>query len=271
MSPPPGKKRGSRGAPQRPNRSPQRGIRHNRGAPPPARGLLRMRRLDGNRFALQKPAAAFEREDDLDEVQQMIAAGEFEIARDELLYLVADSRSFLEAHNLLGELALEEEDIGLARGHFGFAYEVGLDSLGSDFKGILPAGRDYNREFFRAGRGVARCLIARGDRAEGRAILEKLLKLDSRESESRGLLEELDEQDRTGNIPPPLKERELPRDDDGDDEGDIEPNEPEVYELGILPAHFDSDLEDDADSPDANSSSVGNENSGTEKDRTDDK
>ena len=39
----------------------------------------------------------------------MIEADELDIARDELLYLVADCPGFIEAHNLLAMLALEEE------------------------------------------------------------------------------------------------------------------------------------------------------------------
>lgn len=162
---------------------------------------LRLRRLDRNRFALLVPHCALEREEDLDEVRKMMLAGEHEIARDELLYLVADCRAFLAAHNLLGELALEDEDIPLARGHYGFAYEIGLESLGAGFTGQLPANREYNGEFFLAGRGLARCLIARGQRSEGRDVLEFLAKLDPRERDVRALLEELNEQERTGTIP----------------------------------------------------------------------
>jgi hypothetical protein len=156
---------------------------------------LKLRRLDGNRFAFLAPVCAFDRQEDLEEVRTMIAAGELEIARDELLYLVSDCRGFLEAHNLLGELALEEEDISLARGHFGFAYEIGLDSLPPGFRGILPAKRDYNRAFFLAGRGLARCLIARGQQKEGRDVLVQLAKFDPQEEHVKTLLKELDERD----------------------------------------------------------------------------
>ncbi|MGE5195529.1 MAG: hypothetical protein ACM3U2_23805 [Deltaproteobacteria bacterium] len=156
----------------------------------PAR--LQLKRLDGNRFAFQPPICAVDRKEDLDEVHQMIAGGELEIARDELLYLVSDCRGFLEAHNLLGELALEENDLALARGHFGFAYEIGLDSLPKGFRGLLPAKTDYNRPFFLAGRGLARCLISRGKRAEGREVLRQLSRFDPREENVRALLGELE-------------------------------------------------------------------------------
>src|SRR5258708_39615231 len=149
--------------------------------------------LHGLGFVFQPPVCAFDRQEDLDEVQQMIAAGELEIARDELLYLVSDCRGFLEAHNLLGELALEEADISLARGHFGFAYEIGLDSLPPGFRGVLPAKREYNRAFFLAGRGLARCLIARGKHQEGRDVLVQLAWCDPQEEHVKSLLKELEE------------------------------------------------------------------------------
>lgn len=155
---------------------------------------LPLKRIDGNRFAFQPPFCAFDRKEDLDEVHQMIAGGELEIARDELLYLVSDCRAFLEAHNLLGELALEENDIPLSQGHFGFAYEIGLGSLPAGFRGILPANRDYNRAFFLAGRGLARCLIARGQRDKGRDVLVQLSRFDPREESVKVLLAELEEQ-----------------------------------------------------------------------------
>lgn len=154
---------------------------------------LSLKRLDGNRFALQPPVCALDRREDLDEVGRMIAAGELEIARDELLYLVSDCRGFLEAHNRLGELALEEADLALARGHFGFAFEIGIESLPKGFRGILPSAVDYNAPFFLAGRGLARCLIARGQRSEGRDVLEQLARFDPRDASIGRLLAELDE------------------------------------------------------------------------------
>jgi hypothetical protein len=156
---------------------------------------LQLKRLDGNRFALQPPVCAVDRKEDLDEVHQMITGGELEIARDELLYLVSDCRAFLEAHNLLGELALEENDLAVARGHFGFAYEIGLDSLPKGFRGILPATTDYNRPFFLAGQGLARCLIARGQKPEGREVLVQLSRFDPRDETVKSLLKELNEQE----------------------------------------------------------------------------
>jgi hypothetical protein len=162
---------------------------------------LPLKRLDGNRYAFQPPYCALDRKEDVDEVHQMIGGGEGEIARDELLYLVSDCRAFLDAHNLLGELALEENDIPLAQGHFGFAYEIGIGSLPPGFRGILPSNRDYNRAFFLAGRGLARCLISRGQREKGREVLSQLLRLDPREETVKSLLAELDEQSKGAKKP----------------------------------------------------------------------
>src|SRR5262249_6585124 len=103
----------------------------------------------------------------------------------------------LEAHNLLGELALEENDLSLARGHFGFAYEIGLDSLPKGFRGILPSSTDYNRPFYSAGPGLAPCLIAPRQRAQGREVLKQLSRSDPRDETVQSLLKELDEQDRS--------------------------------------------------------------------------
>jgi hypothetical protein len=181
---------------QKPGRNPRRppAAAKNDGLPGrPEPTQLQLKRLDGNRFALQPPACAQDRQDDLDDVNEMIAAGELEIARDELLYLVSDCRGFLEAHNRLGELALEEDDLALARGHFGFAFEIGIESLPEGFRGALPATVAYNAPFFLAGRGLARCLIARGERAEGRKVLEQLARFDPRDESIRRLLTELDE------------------------------------------------------------------------------
>lgn len=171
--------------------------RNRQGRPASKRGasaapaLLRLEALGKNRFAFRPPHCAGERDADLKEVRAMISAGEEEIARDELLYLVADCRAFLEAHNMLGDLALRAADLAVARGHFGFAYELALASLPKGFRGRLPADRHYNRQFFRAGVGLARCLIARGRPREAQEVLDRLAGFDAREENVQLLLRSL--------------------------------------------------------------------------------
>lgn len=191
MDEPPRKKR------KRPRRAEQREKAAVRAAAPPPqktqgeRAKLGLQKVGKGQFVFVPPDVVEERLVDLDEVRQMMAGDELEIARDELLYLVSDCRAFLDAHNLLAELALEENDIKLARGHFGFAYEIGLESLPTGFNGRLPAKQGYNPQFHHAGRGLARCLIALGQPADGREVLLKLLQFDPQEPTARTLLDEL--------------------------------------------------------------------------------
>lgn len=154
-------------------------------------------------FEFQAPECAIDRKEDVDEVRVMISGGEQEIARDELLYLVSDCRGFLDAHNLLAELALEEGDIGIARGHFGFGYECCLQAIPPGFKGRIPSNRAVNTPFFAAGRGLARCLIAQGKLADGREVLEKLQRFDTNDESTKSLLAELKERERAARRLPP--------------------------------------------------------------------
>jgi len=158
-------------------------------------GALELKSLGGNRYEFHAPECALDRELDLEEVREMRLASEGEIARDELLYLVADCRGFLEAYLQLAELALEDEDIGLAKGHFGFAYETGMEALPPHFKGQLPCKAGYNCHFYAAGRGLARCLIARKESDKAREVLEQLLRFDPAEADTRSLLEQLNERE----------------------------------------------------------------------------
>ena len=158
-------------------------------------GALELKSLGGNRYEFQAPECAIDRELDLDEVREMRLEHEEEIARDELLYLVADCRGFLEAYLQLAEIALEEEDIGLAKAHFAFAYEQGIETLPLHFKGTLPVKSGYNQHFFAAGRGLARCLVAKNVPGKAREVLDQLLRFDPAEAETRSLLEQLNERE----------------------------------------------------------------------------
>src|SRR5688572_17437238 len=85
---------------------------------PPRRTTLSLRRLRGSdSWELVHPPCASERTDDLAEAAAMIDAGELDVARDELLWLLEDCRDFIAAHRLLAEIALEAGDVKLARAH----------------------------------------------------------------------------------------------------------------------------------------------------------
>ncbi len=83
------------------------------------------------------------------------------------------------AHKLLGELALAEGDLPLARGHFGYAFEIGrkaLDRAGARGGALyrLPA----NQAFFEAGKGLAFCLRELGKPELLADVVNRLLECD---------------------------------------------------------------------------------------------
>jgi hypothetical protein len=149
---------------------------------------------------LAHPRCARDRADDLEEVREMIEAGELDVAIDELRWLVGGCSEFIEAHTLLGELALAtDEDVALARGHFGVAVQLGLKALErAKAAGPLPCGQPANRPFFEAARGLVWCLgkLKMFDKAE--ELVARVVTLDPRDPlEVRKLLDDL----RSGGLP----------------------------------------------------------------------
>jgi tetratricopeptide (TPR) repeat protein len=144
------------------------------------RTALRVRRKPGEKaWELVHPRCALERGEDLEEVQQMVDGGEIDVAVDELRWLLNGCSDFVAAHRLLGELALADGDLNLARGHFGYAYEIGLSACppcGLDAP--LPYRLSANRAFLEAAKGLAWCLHELGKRKRARRVLEQLLSCD---------------------------------------------------------------------------------------------
>lgn len=125
------------------------------------------------------PRCALARLEDLEEVEEMIAAGEIEIARDELRWLLAECHNFLAAHKLLGDLALADNDLRLARGHYGYAYQIGLQAIDANPQvKLLPYSVAANQAFFQAGRGLASCLAKLAKPRLARDVIARLLQLD---------------------------------------------------------------------------------------------
>jgi hypothetical protein len=115
----------------------------------------------------------------LDEVQLMIDAGETEVARDELRWLLSDCSEFIGAHVLLGKLAAVEGDIPLARGHFGAGYQLGLQTLRrAKMPKPLLYSQPANRPFFEAGRGLIESLRKLNQPQMAEEIVQTLLALD---------------------------------------------------------------------------------------------
>ena len=151
------------------------------------------RTTDGGAWVLVHPRCARERAEDLEEVRAMVEGGELDIAIDELRYLLGGCSEFIEAHCLLGQLALEAGgDVALARGHFGAGYQLGLQTLRrAGMPTPLRTAQPANRPFFESGRGLAWCLAKLNLASMAREVVDTLAKLDP--ADPLGLRAMLDE------------------------------------------------------------------------------
>jgi hypothetical protein len=156
-----------------------RGGSPEKGSPAGGSAIRVRKTADGQTWELVHPRCARDRAEDIEEVRKMIAAGEVEIAVDELRWLLNGCSDFIDAHRLLGELALAEEDLSLARGHFGYAHQLGIKALASAGpQGRLPYGVAANQAFHEAGKGLVYCLLHLGKRAMAVEVAEQLLRCD---------------------------------------------------------------------------------------------
>ena len=118
-----------------------------RGGPRPRGESLRpgpigLTRIGGDDFELVHPAAVKETELDFEEGIELWKAGDPESARDALRYALSACHDNIWAHVALGQIALVEfRDPALARGHFGYAFELAHRALPQGFKGRLPRHR----------------------------------------------------------------------------------------------------------------------------------
>lgn len=148
--------------------------------PTPARraGGLNLRRLGGNDFELTHPSCVHEMELDYAEGIEIRQAGDPDGARDALRYALQGCGDNIWVHVALGRIALEDfNDPGLARGHFGYAFELANRAIPADFAGRLPRDRPANRPFYEAIDGLAACYDALGKPGESgplRALAERL-------------------------------------------------------------------------------------------------
>ncbi len=109
----------------------------------------------------------------------MLEAGEVDVAVDELRWLIERCSALLEAHKLLGEIAWDDGNVPLARAHFGYAYQLGLDALPKEgFSGPLPYARPANRDFFETGKKLALCLERLGKPELAQEVADRLVALD---------------------------------------------------------------------------------------------
>jgi tetratricopeptide (TPR) repeat protein len=130
-------------------------------------------------WELVHPRSALDRAEDIEEVRAMLEAGELDVARDELRWLLDGCTDCVDAHYLLGEIAYAEQDFPLARGHFGYVHQISVATFPTEgLKGTLPASLQGNRTFFEASKALAYCLRELNMNAKALEILDQLRRLD---------------------------------------------------------------------------------------------
>ncbi|MEX2141704.1 MAG: hypothetical protein WD894_20735 [Pirellulales bacterium] len=163
-------------------RHPRAGKRKPSAAPPRHPTEVTVRQRSDGTWELQHPRCALERHDDLHEVEAMVTAGEHEIARDELRWLLESCSDNIAAHELLGEMAMQTEDWALARGHFGYAYQIGMKAIRrAGSPAPLPFEHAANQPFFSAGKGLVFCLLKLDKRDMAAEAVEFLVHCDARD------------------------------------------------------------------------------------------
>lgn len=131
----------------------------------------------------------------------MIEAGELDVAQDELRWLLSGCSDCLEAHLLLGQVGLDKDnDFPLARGHFGYAYQLGLRAWKRAGEPTpVPYSQLANRSFHESGRSLAWCLEKLGKSSMADEVVATLLKLDPTDPlECRQMIRDLRD---TGSLP----------------------------------------------------------------------
>lgn len=134
---------------------------------------------DGTSYELVFPASVHARDDDMEEVRAMLKADETEIAVEELRWLLGGCHELLEAHQLLGKIAVEAGDRELARAHLGYAFQLGADALPrSGLDRPLPHANPANRAFHEAGAALVRILLDLEETNKAKEVALQLLALD---------------------------------------------------------------------------------------------
>jgi hypothetical protein len=156
------------------------GAGKHRPGPATSATTVRAHRLPGEEaWELVHPRCARDRQDDLEEVRKMLEAGEVDVAIDECRWLLQGCSDCLEAHRLLAEIALGENDLPLARGHFGYAFRLGAQALErAGSKGPLPYRLAANQGFHESGKALAWCLKQLGKPEMAAEVVGLLLKCD---------------------------------------------------------------------------------------------
>lgn len=123
--------------------------------PPQSAGPLGLRPLGDNRYELIHPECIDERHDDYLEAMEAWKLGELEDAREILRFALDGCGDNLWIHVALGRMALESDgDVNLARGHFGYALDLGMRAVRTKAPVILPRDLPANEPIYDAIEGL---------------------------------------------------------------------------------------------------------------------
>jgi hypothetical protein len=115
---------------------------------------------------------------DYEEGMALWREGDVEAARDALRFALQGCGDNLWVHVALGRMALAEfRDPRLARGHFGYAFELVQRVLPPGFRGTLPRERLANRPYYDAIDGLAACYDALDKPREAEALRDQARRL----------------------------------------------------------------------------------------------
>jgi hypothetical protein len=132
----------------------------------PKKGGLALQRIDANEFALVHPKCIHEMELDFAEGVALRREGDLEAARDALRFALQGCGDNMWVHVELGRIALEDfNDPTLARGHFGYAFELAKRAIPPGFSGRIPRRHPMNEPLYSAVEGLVACYEQLGKRA----------------------------------------------------------------------------------------------------------
>ncbi|QDV36734.1 tetratricopeptide repeat protein [Tautonia plasticadhaerens] len=118
-------------------------------------------------YELVHPRCVLQRRADYEEGMELWKAGDPEGARDALRFALEGCGDNLWIHVALGKIALEaDKDYNLARGHFGYAFELVERALPKSVEVRLPRKLPGNKPFFEAAEGLASCYEGMSRRQE---------------------------------------------------------------------------------------------------------
>ncbi len=137
-------------------------------------GLSQVPEVGSNQFELVHPRCVLQRRGDYEEGMELWKSGDIPGAREALRFALEGCGDNLWIHVALGRIALESsEDPELARGHFGYAFELVERAVPQGFRGKVSRKMPGNRPFYEAAEGLASCYEKLGKNREASEVRDR--------------------------------------------------------------------------------------------------